>query len=96
MNHIADERTTRERFSRIGDGTVLTTREPAISWCGREIPGGVWRFLDATHALLHLRDNGGIQPCHDCLRAIQVVVSKELGERWNEDGEPIVEEASER
>lgn len=64
-----------DRASHIGDGTGAAGTS---AWCGA--PDGImeWRFVDATHALLALRNGTAITPCPACLRAIRLVIDAEL------------------
>jgi hypothetical protein len=48
------------------------------AWCGVHRNSLEWRFTDASHALLALRDGTGIGPCSACLRAMREIIDAEL------------------
>lgn len=48
-----------------------------VYWCGAPVTIA-WAFVDATHALLSIRNGGGITPCSACLRTIIATLEGEL------------------
>ena len=62
-------------------GNCVATGEAhsRMSWCGRKISSSEWQFVDPTHALLSLRQGSLVPMCHDCVRAMRLVLNQELG-----------------
>ena len=48
------------------------------AWCGAHRNSLDWRFTDASHALLALRDGTSISPCVACLREMRRIIDEEL------------------
>lgn len=74
--HIRNERETREHYNLSGSNQDLPG--VCIAWCGDDATN-TWFYTGADHALLDLKHNGGITPCHKCLQALRVIIDKELG-----------------
>jgi hypothetical protein len=81
--HIRDEIATRRAYDLIGNGQELDadrkTRNLCVSFCGVDTYGIEFFFFSIDHAVLSLRDHGGITACKRCLAIVQSIIKAELG-----------------
>jgi len=81
--HIRDEVATRTRYGLIGNEQELDadrkTQDLCVSFCDVNTHGLEWFFHSIDHAVLSLRDNGGIAVCKRCLKIVCAIINKELG-----------------
>jgi hypothetical protein len=81
--HIRDEVATRTRYGLIGNERELSddrkTQDLCVSFCEVNTHGLEFFFHSIDHAVLSLRDNGGIAVCKRCLEIVRAIIDKELG-----------------
>lgn len=82
-SHIRDEVATRTRYGLIGNEQELDadrkTQDLCVAFCDVDTHGLEFFFRSIDHAVLSLRDNGGIAVCKRCLRIVRSIIDKELG-----------------
>lgn len=80
--HIRDEIATRTRYDLIGNGQELDadrkTQNLCVSFCDVDTYGIEFFFHSIDHAVLSLRDHGGIAACKRCLAIVHSIIDKEL------------------